>query len=325
MAGLVTGIVGLGISAGTTTMSFIQASNEKKAQADYEADATKALAQARKALQVNYAKSMSIQKEPYNQERLALLSAGEQIATAAAESERGAAATAGQLLAAQQMGAADITNRQTTDMQNIENAILEEESRLRDVNVGLDMQEIAGKQQAAADSRLAAAQANQAGIQGIGNTAQAGAEMIPLFQQNRGDQRQALVNAQALDPTFAPGLNAASASNKDFRQYNRSLGRKGSAAYNSVYLSPQYTSAYGNLGNPQTVAGEVTETLRLNNVNTPQNLVDPINMGLNQNTKASPYDLLNYNGMGSGIFPTFKKSYPMYTIDPRTGRPFGQS
>ena len=90
MAGLVTGIVGLGISAGTTTMSFIQASNEKKAQADYEADATKALAQARKALQVNYAKSMSIQKEPYNQERLALLSAGEQIATAAAESERGA-------------------------------------------------------------------------------------------------------------------------------------------------------------------------------------------------------------------------------------------
>jgi hypothetical protein len=30
MAGLVTGIVGLGISAGTTAVSFIQANNEKR-------------------------------------------------------------------------------------------------------------------------------------------------------------------------------------------------------------------------------------------------------------------------------------------------------
>jgi hypothetical protein len=311
MAGLVTGIVGLGISAGTTAVSFIQANNEKRKQADYEADASKALAQARKALQVNYAKSMSIQKEPYNQERLALLNTGAQITQYAAESERGAAAVAGQLLAQQQMGAADITNRQTTDMQNIENAILEEESRLRDVNVGLDMQEIEGKQQAAADSRLAAAQAKQAGLQGIANTAQAGASLIPLFQQNNADQRQALVNAQALDPTFAPGLNAASASNKDFRQYNRSLGRKGSAAYNNIYLSPQYTNAYGNLGNPQ------TSTLTANLNNTTKTIVAPELVNSLTQTNQKSQDINVYQ---DDINPF----NPFMAINPRTGRPYGQ-
>jgi hypothetical protein len=181
MAGLVTGIVGLGITAGTTAASFIQAGNQKRKQQDFEADAAKALAEARQRLQVNYAEAMSVNKEPYNQERLAMLSAGAQIAQAAAESKRGAGAVAGQLLASQQAGQQDISNRQGVDMQNIQNAILEEESRLRDVNVGLDVQELAGNQQAAADARLASQMAKQQGIQGIANFAQQGLQMIPLF------------------------------------------------------------------------------------------------------------------------------------------------
>ena len=284
MAGLVTGIVGLGISAGTTATSFIQANNEKKKQADYEADAAKALAQARKALQVNYAKQMSIQKEPYNQERLALLSAGAQITQYAAESERGAASAAGQLLAQQQMGAADITNRQTTDMQNIENAILEEESRLRDVGVGLDMQEIAGQQQAAADSRLAAAQAQQAGLQGLATTAQAGLDMIPLYAQDRNAQRSAIGNMSMSDTEFqnfgnvtanpffgkrggdsksmipasnnAPGttnLDLASVKNMsdlEFMRFKRELTPEQKRL---LFMNSDYTSNYNNAFNPTIV------------------------------------------------------------------------
>ena len=181
MAGLITGIAGAVISAGTTAASFIQAGQQKRKQQDFEADAARALAEARKKLQVNYAEAMSVNKEPYNQERLSMLSAGAQIAQAAAESERGAAAVAGKLLASQQAGQADISNRQGVDMQNIQNAILEEESRLRDVNVGLDVQEIAGQQQAAADAKLAADMAKQQGIQGIANTFSAGMQLIPLY------------------------------------------------------------------------------------------------------------------------------------------------
>jgi len=181
MAGLVTGLVGLGISAGTTAASFIQAGQQKRKQQDYEADAARALAEARKKLQVNYAEAMSVNKEPYNQERIAMLNAGAQIAQAAAESKRGVSAAAGQILAQQQNAQQDISNRQGVDMQNIQNAILEEESRLRDVNVGLDIQELAGQQQAAADAKLAAQMATQEGIQGIANTAQAALSNENLF------------------------------------------------------------------------------------------------------------------------------------------------
>jgi hypothetical protein len=189
MAGLITGIAGAVISAGTTAASFIQAGQQKRKQQDFEADAARALAEARKKLQVNYAEAMSVNKEPYNQERLAMLSAGAQLAQAAAESRRGVGAAAGQILASQQGVQQDISNRQGIDMQNIQNAILEEESRLRDVNVGLDMQEVAGQQQAAADAKLAAQMATQQGIQGIGNTVGSliNENMIPLYGFGKKD------------------------------------------------------------------------------------------------------------------------------------------
>lgn len=209
MAGLITGIVGTAISAGSTAASFIQAGNQKRKQQDFEADAARALAEARKKLQVNYAEAMSVNKEPYNQERLAMLSAGAQIAQAAAESERGAAAVAGKLLASQQAGQADIANRQGTDMQNIQNAILEEESRLRDVNVGLDVQEIAGQQQAAADARLAADMATQQGIQGIAGTAAAGLQLIPLFPKTGPNPADIATNTNAASSALGAGIGTS--------------------------------------------------------------------------------------------------------------------
>jgi hypothetical protein len=212
MSGLITGLVGLGLSVGTTAASFIQAGNQKRKQQDFEADAAKALAEARQRLQVNYAEAMSVNKEPYNQERLAMLSAGAQIAQAASESKRGVSAAAGQLLASQQAGQQDISNRQGTDMQNIQNAILEEESRLRDVNVGLDVQELAGNQQAAADARLASQMAKQQGIQGIGNFAQQGLTMIPLYGgigKGAGNAAGNLTAEAAANPNVVSGDNIA--------------------------------------------------------------------------------------------------------------------
>ena len=160
------------------------------------------MAEARRQLQVNYAKQMSIKKEPYAQERMAMLSQGQQVVDAASESDRGAASAAAQVLMGQQVGQADITNRQGTDLQNIENAILEEESRLRDINVDLDMQEVEGQMAAAADMRTQAAQQTQEGIQGIANTAQAGLSMIQLYSQNMAAQKQALGGVQLTSDKF---------------------------------------------------------------------------------------------------------------------------
>jgi hypothetical protein len=222
MAGLITGIAGLAISAGTTAYSFAQANKEKDKQLQYENEANKALAEAKKALQVNYAKQMSIKKEPYNQERMALLNQGAMITQAAAESDRGAASAAGQIYAGQQMGQANIADRQSNDLTNIENAILEEDSRLRDVGVGLDTMELQGAQQAAADARLASQQAMQAGIEGVANTTQQGLAMAPLYSQSKSKTNAAIAGVQDADSSFLQGYDPMTASGRDYRQMKRS-------------------------------------------------------------------------------------------------------
>jgi hypothetical protein len=96
--------IGLAVTAGTTTMSFVQAGNQKKAQRQAERDADQAMQEARKKLEVNYYDTLSIQKEPYELEREALLSQGAQAIQAGVESERGAAATAGRVQMAMNEG-----------------------------------------------------------------------------------------------------------------------------------------------------------------------------------------------------------------------------
>ena len=69
-------IASLAATAATTTGSFIQASKQKKLQQKAEREADKALADARKKLDVNFYEGLSIQKEPYELAREALLSSG---------------------------------------------------------------------------------------------------------------------------------------------------------------------------------------------------------------------------------------------------------
>ena len=304
MAGLATGlaIAGLAISAGTTATSFIQAGKQRKLQEGYEADADKALAEARRALQVNYAKQMSIKKEPYNQERLAMLSQGQQVIDAASDSDRGAASAAGQVLMGQQASQADITNRQSDELINIENAILEEESRLRDINVDLDMQEVEGQMNAAADARIAAADATQAGIQGIGQTAQAGLAMVPLFSQNRTKTNNAILQAQSVDPTYLQGYDPLTATRQQTRQMQKA---NPNFAVNNNYqlaLSGQPVKPL----TPQ-IAPAVTPQTQLSLMNS---------------------NGQGYQGFGSGAMKyqnPFNIQLPaLNMINPQTGRPWGQ-
>ena len=303
MAGLATGlaIAGLAISAGTTATSFIQAGKQRRLQEGYEADADKALAEARRALQVNYAKQMSIKKEPYNQERLAMLSQGQQVIDAASDSDRGAASAAGQVLMGQQSSQADITNRQSDELINIENAILEEESRLRDINVDLDMQEVEGQMNAAADARIAAADATQAGIQGIGQTAQAGLAMVPLYSQSKTATNNAILQAQGADPTYLQGYDPTTATGKQYRQMQRQNP--------SFDVNTNYQRALAGLSvnqPPPQVAPAVAPQTKLSLMNPSPSF----GSGL-YNYQQNPFSLQN---------PTLN----IPGINPMTGRPWGQ-
>lgn len=172
---------GLAISAGSTAMSFMDASKQKKKQREAEAEAASAMAEARKKLSINYTDEMAVKKEPYELQREAMISQGAQAIQAGVESERGAVATAGKVQMAQNEAQAGIRTEMGAEMTDIENKQIAEQSRLRDLGVQLDLGEVEGAQQAAADAERAAAQSTAEGFQGVTSTLEQGLAMVPLF------------------------------------------------------------------------------------------------------------------------------------------------
>ena len=191
MAALTTIAAGASLAATATSagLSFGQAAKQRKLQRAAEADADRAMAAARGKLDVNFAEQMSIKKEAYDLEREAMLVQGAQLTQAGIESERGSAATAGRVFAQQQLGQQQIRGAMADEMTNIEAAVLEEESRLRDLGVGLDLEEIAGQQMRAADAQRAATASTQQGIQSAVSAVQQGIEFgVPLYRETRADR-----------------------------------------------------------------------------------------------------------------------------------------
>ena len=179
-------IGGLAVSAASTTMSFVQAGEQKRKARQAEADAAAAMAEARKKLEINYAEEKSIQKEPYELAREAMLSSGAQALQVAAESDRGAETAAGKIQMAQNEGQAQIRGQMGQELASIEDDIINEKSRLRDLGVQLDLGEVEGAQLAQRDAEEAAAAATTEGFQGLASTAQQGLDMVPLFQKTAG-------------------------------------------------------------------------------------------------------------------------------------------
>ena len=174
-------IGGLAMTAGTTAMSFMNASEQKAKQQQAEGAAAAAMAEARKKLEVNFYDQMAIKKEPYELQREALLSQGALAVQAGQESDRGAAATAGRIQMAMNEGQAGIRTEMGKEMTAIEEKQLAEDSRLRDLGAQLDLGEAEGQQMIAANAEEASAAATQQGVQGLISMGSQGLNMIPLY------------------------------------------------------------------------------------------------------------------------------------------------
>ena len=174
-------VASIAAAAGGTAMSFSAASKAKKAQQDAEDEVKSKMSEARRKLETNYMDVLSINKEPFERQREALLSAGAQALEAGIESERGGAAVAGRLLAAQNEAQGQVRDAQSDRLFDLEAAQAEEDSRLRDIGVQLDLGEVAGAQDAAAASADRAAQLTNEGIQGAVNTVGAIASASQLY------------------------------------------------------------------------------------------------------------------------------------------------
>lgn len=163
----------IGSTAISTGLSFIQADKQRREQRKAEAAAARFTADARKKLKINFAEQLSIQKEPYQLAREAGLSTAASAIQAGQESDRGAEATAGKITMAQNLAQADVRAQMGKELMDIEKQIADENSRLRDLDVQLDLGEVEGAQLAARDAQEAADQAKYQGVQGA----------LSLFQQ----------------------------------------------------------------------------------------------------------------------------------------------
>lgn len=110
------------------------------------------MAEARKKLDVNFYEQLGIQKEPYELAREAVTSTAAQALEAGRESERGGAATAGRVFMGQQEEQRKIAGAMGQEMAGLEKLTAQEEGRLRDMAVGLDLEEVAGSQLAAREA-----------------------------------------------------------------------------------------------------------------------------------------------------------------------------
>jgi hypothetical protein len=227
-------IGGLAVSAASTGMSFAQANKQKKLQREAEADAQKAMAEARKKLDVNYYDQLAIQKEPYELEREAALSAGAQAIQAGVEGDRGAAATAGRVQMAQNEQQAGIRTSMGKELTDLALLSASEDSRLRDVGVQLDLEEAAGAQLAARDAQEARTAAMQQGMEGLTSTVQQGVAAVPLFGQDLGAQKSAIQKSigdkslgdfamQDYKGQAIGNIDFTNMSNMDYRRFRNSL------------------------------------------------------------------------------------------------------
>ena len=190
MAGPATGLLigSLALSAGATGMSFLQAGKQKRLQEKIDKDAQKVMDAARKKLDVNYLDALAINKLPYELEREAMLVSGAQAIDAARESERGAPAGVGRVQLAQQKGQANVRSAKSKELYGLDLAAAQEDSRLRDVGVQLDLGEVAGAQMASADASQAAAAATTQGFQQLASFGAQALQAAPLFSKSAGVQ-----------------------------------------------------------------------------------------------------------------------------------------
>lgn len=173
--------VGIASSLGGAAMSFSQANKQQKLQKEAESEANKAMAEARKRLDVNYMDALSVQKEPYELQREAMVAQGAQAIDAAKDSERGVAAAAGRVQMVQNEAQAGIRTAMGKELTEIERLKVAEDARLRDLNVQLDLGEVEGAQMAARNAQEMAAQATAQGFEGVTSAATQAANLVPLY------------------------------------------------------------------------------------------------------------------------------------------------
>jgi len=198
MAGFTTIAAGVGLAAtaASTAMSFSQAAEQNSIKNKAEAEAEKALAEAKKRLDVNVYEALDVNLDAFRRQQEGLLSAAAQATAAGAESERGVAATAGRVQAGVNDAMAGIREAEVSKLEELERLTAGEESRLKDIGAQISLDEAAGAQAAAANAAEMEQMALAQGMEGVTSAIGQAAEMVPLFAKTKGARQAGRLKRQ---------------------------------------------------------------------------------------------------------------------------------
>jgi hypothetical protein len=159
-------LAGLEVASGV--FSFSEAKKARDEQKDAQRAAALAMKEARKKLEVNYLRGLSIAKEPYELEREAMAQTAASALQAGVEGDpRGAAATAGRVMQTQQRMAAQQRAAMSKEMANLEQLAAQEDTQLQRMRTSLDVGEAVGAQKYAQDMGQRSLAMKQQGIENI--------------------------------------------------------------------------------------------------------------------------------------------------------------
>jgi hypothetical protein len=182
-----------------------------------------------------------------------MLSQGAQAIQAGVESERGAAATAGRIQMAANEAQAGIRTAMGQDLQQLEMLSAQEEGRLRDIGVQLDLEEVAGAQLAAANAQELQAQSMEQGFEGVTSLGSQAAKQIPLFARSKGAEMSAVgemvdsfsggnLNLKTFTPEQMASLEKVGGMSK--QQYNQFLKTLSPEQRRELFTNQQFQNSY---------------------------------------------------------------------------------
>ena len=269
----------LAITAGTTAVSFGQASSQRKLMDKANKKADEMMADARAKLDVNVFEDLDVNKELYLQEQNRVNEQAQLALQQAQEGDtRGAAATAGRVQLATGEGQNRVRASQEAEVNKIETMVAKEEGRLRDLDVQLDLQEVAGAQQAAKDAEVARNKAKAEAIQGVAATATQALPFIGMAMSgSAGTQKGVLEGMDLADiagneafkdykfnKTALGDIDFSKMTNKDFRNFRSGLN---DAQSGLVFGSQAYTTGLEQALAPKTGLGKSLEQFGTNFAN----------------------------------------------------------
>ena len=206
-------IASLTMSAGTTIASGVQAGRSRKDAAAAEDRANMYMEEARKKLDVNAYDELSLRTEVFDKQRDSLAALGSNIVAAVSQSDRPMASI--QNVVSAVMDSEDkITNKEVKELQDLDLVQAEEEQRMKDIGIQLDLGEVAGAQKEIADAKARAAQYQTDFMSGLASTAMQGVQLaVPLYQKSA--QMKAIDKFQFNNLTGSEALQAK-LTDKDF-------------------------------------------------------------------------------------------------------------